>query len=210
MMKNDNVSPESLSALHDELKSGLKTLKGCIPQGVIEDREIKLAMKKKSSWLRKLLWAEMVIGPVAVLILLAPAVSTGMNLLCIYLLMVGIAIDLAVDFRTLIVPEKWIEEYTPLELAKKLVKQKLERQWQVAVEVPPMLAWLVWFVYEYYSKTLLPMISEEVFTYVWVTVSIFMAILAVVITIVLYKKAQRINDEMIRQLKSFTNLDVES
>lgn len=209
-MNNNQIYYDSLL----ELKKGMVTLKENLPgTGVITDSEIRYAMQKNSSWLRNFVWSEIIGLPLAILILLGAAVYMHMNLWCVYaLIIIGIP-DMLLDLRTIIVPQKWIQEDSLIEFSHKLIKQKRWRKRQTLWEAPLAFMWCAWFMYEYLGnlESLAPgsgiAIPEEYFYWVWGILSIAMICLVAGIVIYIYRKAQRINDEMIRNIESFTEVE---
>ncbi|MEE0978078.1 MAG: hypothetical protein UH625_01575 [Muribaculaceae bacterium] len=205
-MNDNQIYSDSLS----DLKAGMKALKDCLPQGgVITDREIRDAMQKKSLWLKKFVWGEIITFPLCILLLLGIGAYMHMNLWCIYaLIIVGIP-DIILDFRTIIVPQKWIQEDSMVELSRKLAAQKLWRKRQTVWESPLVVAWEAWFMYEYlrHLENLIPgsglRIPDEYFYWVWGMLSVAVMCIVAGIVIYIYRKAQHINDNIIRSIDSF-------
>lgn len=207
-MSNDHIYSDLLF----ELKEGMMALKKNLPQtGAIADSEIRAAMQKKSVWLRNFVWSEIIGLPLAILILLGTAAYMHMNLWCIYALIIVGLPSLILDYRTIMVPQKWIQEDSLVELSRNLAKQKLWRKRQTLWEVPLAVIWCTWFMYEYlrHLDSLAPGsgigIPEEYFYWVWGILSVAMICLVGGIVVYIYRKAQRINDEMIRNIDSFAD-----
>lgn len=206
-MNDNHIYTDSLS----ELKEGMKTLKDNLPiSGAITDKEIRTAMQRKSTWLKKFVWSEIIGFPLAILILLGVAAYMHMNLWCIYALMIVGMPSLILDCRTMVVPQKWIQEDSLVELSRKLAKQKLWRKRQMLWEAPLAAAWCAWFMYEYLRNldSLAPgsgmRIPEEYFYWVWGILTAAMLCVVAGVVIFIYRKAQLINDEIIRNIDSFT------
>lgn len=201
MMKNSNIQVDPFS----ELRECLKSLKGSLTPGIITDTEIRRAMKSRSSWLSKVVLFEFIILPLEILFLFGVAYSTGMSIwIPITLVVFGIP-DTILDIRTFSISRKWIQNDTIHTLIQKLIRQKKERQYQTIIVSIFVFPWLIWFIYEYIKcdsllKTVIP---ENNLGLVWGITSVVALLVAVIIIVVLYRKAQRTNDEMIKQLGSF-------
>lgn len=200
-MNNNNTPADSLS----ELRQGMSALKNSLPkQGIVSDSEIRKSMESKSSFLNKIFIAELIVFPIAIIILLAAALATGMNVWCVLaLLIIGIP-DIILDARTLRVSKKWIYEESLVELSRKLVRQKKERQYQTIIGLLLGVPWGLWFIYEYTSR-FFSEIPQAGFNIVWGATSIVFLVATLIIVALLYVKAQRINDQMIANINSFTD-----
>lgn len=95
-----------------------------------------------------------------------------------------------------------IQDGTLVDLSKKLLQQKMERQRQTIVSTSLLVPWLIWFVYEYLKHDA-PFIPAEKFVLVWGVMSAIFVVTSLCIIRILYKKAQRTNDELINEIKSF-------
>lgn len=198
-MKNNNSDIQNSNDSLEGLRKGMSSLKNSLPkEGLIGDDLIRQAVRSKSAWLNKVLWAEIITLPVSVLILAAATAGTGMNPWCLIVILVFAIPDLLLDTRTLAVSKKWIQELPLVELARKLRRQKEERKWQTIIEAPFALAWMVWFAYEFLKRQ--SVIPEDMFYPVWGITSAIMTVAATIIVAIVYVKAQRINDEMLSEL----------
>lgn len=197
-MNNSNINNDALA----ELRYGMTTLKNSLPQsGLIDERQIRQAMNSRSRWLKNFVWAEIIVLAIATLILLAATVAFHMSPWCVIVLIILAVPDIILDTRTVPVSKKWIQEEPLVTLLKKLTRQKVERQWQTLIEMPLAIGWLVWFLYEYLKHQ--PAIPADMFVWVWGITAGVSVIATTLIVWYIYRKIQRINDEMIERLKDF-------
>ena len=197
-MNNNDISNDSLLAL----KKGINTLKDSLPaDGLICDREIRKAMQSKSSWLSKVMITELITLPICTLALFGVSHAIGMSIWPMVTFAFFAALDTIFDFRTFKIPQKWILNDSLIELSKKLYQQKKERMRQTIVSTSLLVPWVIWFVYEWLRHDpLMDTNSNEEFMITWGITSGIWLIIAFIIIRAIYKKAQRTNDEMIRQL----------
>jgi hypothetical protein len=205
-MKNNNIQGDSLS----ELREGLKSLKGSLNSGVISDREIRQAMKSKSSWLGKVVVSEFIVLPLIILFLFGMAHSTGMSIWLPITFAVCAIPDAVLDIRTLAISKKWIQSDTIHTLIQKLIRQKKERQYQTIIGSVLVCPWVIWFIYEYIKcdSMMKTIISSDSFGWVWGIISVVALLVAESIIVIIYRKAQATNLEMIKQLGSFDECQV--
>lgn len=194
-----NMEKDTLS----EIRLGMETLKSSLPDsGLISDKDIREVMKKKSNWLNKLVYGEIIAIPIMALIMIPFGVINGMSLWCIYAILVACIIDVFLDLRTLRVSKDWIETESLIGLSKKLMQQKLERKRQLLIETPFVIVWAIWFLYEYFKHLELE-IPENVFYWILGITSGALLIITFAIVIYVYKKAQTTNDNMIKEIASY-------
>lgn len=197
MNKND-IPNDTLSAL----KKGMATLTESLPsEGLISEKEIRKAMQTKSAWLNKMVITECFTMPICALVFLGIFHATGMSMWLLATFVFFATLDTILDFRTLKISKKWILNDSMLELSEKLCKQKKERMWQTIIATSLVVPWIIWFVYEWLRHAIPGVtIPEEQFLWIWGIVSGVWLIVAFVIILYIYRRAQRINSEMIRQI----------
>ncbi len=195
-MSNNNIPQDTLS----NLRAGMEALKNHLPSsGLISDREIRQAMRLKSIWMNHVVIGEFLTLPIVTIILTTMALATGMNLWLIVVFAIVAFADTFLDLRTFAVSKHWIQEETLVGLSRRLISQKKERRRQTIVSTSLMMPWVIWFVYEY-LKHCAPSLSEEMFKWVMGIMSGGILLVAIGVILLVYRKAQRTNDEMIRSL----------
>lgn len=202
-MNDKNINEESFS----DLRLGMEALKNNLTSGsLISDKEIRRAMRTESIWLNRLVLIEFITLPVVALGLFAWALYSGMSIWLMIVFVVFAIPDTFLDVRTLAISKKWIQNETLLSLSKKLIRQKIERQRQTIISTSLMVPWAIWFVYEYlkHNGSFIP---DDVFIGVWAILSGFLILISVCVIVVVYKKAQRTNDIMIKSVNSFVEED---
>ncbi len=186
-----------------ELRAGMDALKSSLPaSGLISDSEMRRAMRKKSLWLNRVVIGELIILPLIVVFLFRLAYVMDMNLWLVVTFVVCALPDAVLDFRTLAVSKKWIQDDTLVELSRKLIRQKKERQYQTIISTSLMVPWLIWCVYEF-LKGSIDYFPMDAFLWTWGGMSVFCLIVSLCIIISIYRKAQRTNNEMIASLREF-------
>lgn len=198
-MNNENISKESFK----ELSAGMDALKGSLSQSnLISEQEIKQAMHSKSAWMGKFVKGEFVVIAIFILFFLSVFYTAGMSIWLLISFVICAGIDTILDMRTLAVSKEWIQNESPTELCKKLVQQKVARKRQTIIMFILVVPWVIWFVYEY-LKHAVPGVLEDKLTLIWGVMSALILFIAAIVVVVIYKKAQRTNDEMISQLGAF-------
>lgn len=203
-MMNNNYKDE---ATFPELKAGMETLKDCLPvDGIISEQNLRIAMRGKSRWLNRFVIFEIIGMPISILILLGMAVFLHMNIWCIIVLGIAAIPSIILDTRTVGVSQKWIQEESLVDLYKNLCRQKIERKRQTLIETPLALAWIAWFSYEYLKgmNSRMHEIPDDLFTTVWIIVTVIYSLIGSIVVLIIYKKAQNINNEMIKKIVAFT------
>ena len=200
MMNSNNQQQDSLS----ELRSGMEALKSSLSAGgLITDPEIRHAMRAKSAWLNRVVIGEIITLPIIVFFLFAMSHFTGMNIWLAILFLIAALPDVILDIRTLGISKKWIQDETLISLTRKLIRQKKERQVQTIISTSLCMPWLCWFAYDYLKRNS-AFIPDESFFTVWIIMSAICIVTSLCIIILIYKKAQKTNDEMISRLNTFT------
>lgn len=186
-----------------EIRSGMQALKDSLPStGLISDAALRQAMRKKSNWLSRVVVAEIIALPIISLLFLGMAILTGMNIWCIIVVIALAVPDVILDTRTFSVSKQWIQDESLLSLSKKLARQKVERQYQTIIGTVLAIPWLSWFCYEF-LKHCAPFINPEEFLINWIVITGVALLVALTVIIIVYKKAQHTNDEMLRALRAF-------
>lgn len=198
-MNNENISKDSFK----ELSAGMDALKGSLSQSsLISEQEIKKAMHTKSAWMRKFVKGEFVAIAIFALFFVGVFYTTGMSIWLLITFIICAGTDSVLDMHTLAVSKKWIQDESPASLCKKLAQQKITRKRQTIIMGLLVVPWIIWFMYEY-LKHAAPGVPEDKFMLLWGIMTAVSLIIAAIVIVIIYKKAQRTNDDMISQLGSF-------
>ncbi|MDE6717724.1 MAG: hypothetical protein K2J70_05990 [Muribaculaceae bacterium] len=173
--------------------------------GLIGEEYIKNAIKSRSRWLSRFVKLESIALPICILILLGAVLALEMNVWCLIAIVVAAVPSLLMDTRTLSIPSKWIYNETLIGLVKKLERQKVERKYQTLIELPFAVAWMCWFLYEFIKCLVTKMdgIPERFILPAWWIITGIALIITLVATWKIYKEAQKTNNDMINEIKTF-------
>ena len=181
----------------------MKALKDRLPKnGLINDNEIRRAMRSRSLWLARVVVAEFILLPLMLLFLFGVAYSSGMSIWLMVVFALFAIPDAVLDLRTLSISKRWIQDEPLLGLSKKLARQKVERQRQTVISSALVLPWIIWFSYEYLKHNA-PFVREDTFMWVWGIMSALWIVIGIIVVVYIYKKAQRTNEDMIQQIRSY-------
>lgn len=199
-MMNDN------NTLHDglaDIRGGMQALKDNLPDGgLISEDEIRRSMRRKSAWLNRVVTGEFILLPFLIGGGAMLVHTIGINPWLVITFAIIAIIDALLDMRTFAISKKWILDDTLLDLSRKLVRQKLERQRQTVVSTLLMIPWGIWSIYEFLLHSPIPT-AEGGFYVTWAIFSGFSIGISLVIIVLIYSRAQRTNTELLRQLNSY-------
>lgn len=201
MNNNNDIEKDSLL----EMRSEMETFKNSLPaSGLISESDIRRLVLKKSGWLSRFVYGEIISLPIIFLIMFGFAVYCGVNIWCVEVILLGCIVDVILDVRTMRVSKEWVENETVVGLIMRLTRQKKLRKRQLLIETPFIVIWVVWFIYEI-LKPLGVEVDNPTFLIVWGIMSVVILAVAYVIIMIIYKKAQSTNDAMIKELDSLTD-----
>lgn len=163
-------------------------------------------MKAKTSWLNRLVKAEFFIIPVAFLILLAICHYYGISQwYSISFLVVG-GIDAILDIRTVRIPSEIFSSYSIIDLKKFMSRQKKGRFTQTCIGTAFCVVWLMLFFYSLSTSAASPQCDDPA-----MDAGIFGGIIGVIVSgiaiVIIYRKIQRTNDEIMNEIDKFENED---
>ncbi len=167
-------------------------------QEIVNERVIMASMRKKMSWIKKFSWIEAIIlMPLVAIIYAGLKVSLGFSWWSYTaLLILGLASTIA-DFRINKMKEVDWQRENLRDTTLKLLKQKKARKIQIYIEMPFIALILLIMACEVYAAGKLPIelaISSAVGAVIGAIIGFFVAFK-------LYRKMQRINDDIIQQIK---------
>lgn len=190
------------------LREQMASMKHSLDQSQIVNKTLmNKVMKKSSSWLKNTVWIEAVSTPILALLFLAVSVSYGVSIWFAISFLFISWIDAAFDYKTLRIPSKWFSELDVITLRKRLLRQKTLRKKQYLISLPLAVVWGVWFGYEILIKSVKDM-PLDFTSYAAFFVVIIMAVVAGVwASLVIYRRAQRTNDELLGHIKEYEEMN---
>ena len=172
-------------------------------QEIVNDRLMRQAMSSKMSWIKKYIWFEIAIVPV--LLLLFAAIHTLMQLSWwLYaFLAIGLIVDVVADYRINRIDKNELLSGNLVEACSKLVRMKRLRAIAFGIPMPLLLVWLAWFLYELMHSSQVAA-SEMVrgMAAGGFVGGIVGSVIGLFIGIMLLRKMQRTNDDVINQIRA--------
>lgn len=199
-MDNNIISTPEL----EQMRLQLNILKQKLDkQEIVNERLIMASMRKKMSWIKKFSWVEAIIlMPLVTIIYAGLKVALGFSWWSYAaLLILGLASTVA-DFRINKMKEVDWQRENLRDTILKLLKQKKARKIQIYIEMPFIALILLTMACEVYAAGKLPMevaIGSAVGAVIGGIIGFFVAFK-------LYWKMQRINDNIILQIKELDKL----
>lgn len=192
---------DELTMLREQMASMKQSLDR---SNIINRKLMNKVMRQRSSWLGNTAWTGVVATPAVALIIYLASVHVGISGWYAVVFFILSAIDTALDFKFLRIPKEWFSEMDIITLRKKLLKQKLQRKRQFIISVTLAAIWGFCWGFEYLSKTTGQYISlDTLATTIIIGIVAVIVLVAVGVTISIYLKAQRTNDDILRQLDDF-------
>lgn len=192
---------DELTTLREQMASMKQSLDR---NNIINKKLMNNVMRQRSSWLGNTAWLGVVATPILAIIIYLISVPVGISGWYAVAFFVLSSIDTAFDFKTLRIPKDWFSEMDVITLRRNLIKQKLQRKRQFTVSVTLAAIWgLCWGV-QYISKVLgkyIP-IDALVTTIVFCVVGVIV-IVGILVTLVIFRKAQRTNDDILKELNEY-------
>lgn len=189
----ENTNEHYMNEL-EEMRGQMQILKQKLgSQELVNDRLLRNAMSNKMSWVTKYIWFELWgLFPLCVLIfslnkLMYPTMSWWPTLAILFFLLV----DILFDFYINRVSESDWQSENLVQTADKLLKMKKTRWLQLVVAIPFMIILFGWYLWEFPSEIRL-----------YTTIGgIFGGVIGFAVGLRILLKMQRINDDLIRQIR---------
>lgn len=185
----------------DALKQQLDT------QQIINKDLLRKIMRRKASWLNKLVNFETISLPFIYLLFVSISAAYGISQWYAFIFLVFGAIDTALDWRAIRIPPSLFGTASILDLKKLLLKQKKIRFIQTCIGAPIGIIWMIGFfsqVLIHSIMTLPPEISSEA-KLSGTIITLGATAVGVIIIIILYRMMQRTNDELLRDIHDLEN-----
>lgn len=135
-----------------EMRRQLAVVKEALDREQIANRQLlKKVMSSKASMLNRVVLWEMIALPFIVLIILSNCAFYDATTWVAWVFMIMAGIDIALDFKTLRVPVRDVNEMPTLELRRKLLRQKHRRNVQTVVMLCLCVLWVCWAYVEWFK-----------------------------------------------------------
>ena len=170
-------------------------------QQIVNRELLRKVMRGKASWLNKFVNIEIITLPVVYLLFVIISAAYGISQWYAFAFLILSALDTVFDWRTVRIPTDMFGSASILELKKFLLRQKRERYIQICVGIPLCIMWIIAFFTAMVRKV--DMTSDDLEQAVragGLFGGIIGGMVGVVVVIVLYRKIQRTNDTLLRDI----------
>ncbi|MDE7153049.1 MAG: hypothetical protein K2O00_01225 [Muribaculaceae bacterium] len=171
---------------------------------IISKKLLAKVMGSKASLLNKIVIGEVVLLPVIFLIILGICYACKSTLWVAWVFLIIGGADTILDFWTIRIGPKKLNSYSMLELKKFIVKQKKVRRLQAVIAVVVMIPWLLWTYYEWCHLNIFFTTLDETLRWTILFIVGISVVVAIVVVILIMKKLDSINDDMVADIDEFT------
>ncbi len=191
-MEEIEIMRQQLAALKQQLDT----------QQIVNKELLRKVMRNKASWLNRFVNIEIITLPVVYLLFVIISAAYGISQWYAFTFFILGALDTIFDWRTVRIPTDMFSSASILDLKKFLLRQKRERHIQIFVGAPLCIIWVVAFFMAMVRNV--DMSSSDL-AQVARTGGLFGGIVGgmvgAVVMIVLYRKMQRTNDTLLRDIR---------
>lgn len=194
----------------EQMRSQLETLKHKLDsQQIVNDRLMRTAMQSRMGWIgRYVRVEEYLFLPVVAVVFLGVKVVFGVSWWFFAFTMVMCVADIVAEHKVNILAGSLWKNGSMVEVRRRLVRMKELRRRQLMISFPVVAVWLVVLVFELMSAGAfgpgVPPVSEwRPAAFAGVVGGVVGAVAGLVVAVVLVRKMQRTNDELIRQIDEF-------
>lgn len=181
----------------DILKQEMAELKRNLDkEQIVNDRLLRTVMRQKASWLNRFVTVEFITLPLLYLMFVGICAFFHISQWYAFSLLILSVLDVAADMRTFRISPKVFSTCSLLEVRKLLIKQKKERFIHVCIALPLAIVWIMLFSYAVFKATS-PLAEDHALNFAGAIGGIIGAIIGAVVVIVIYRKAQRTNDNLL-------------
>lgn len=185
------------------MRQQLVTLKKQLDTQQIVNKELlRKVMRSKASWLNRYVNFEIITFPLVYLFFVIISAVYGISQWYAFIFFIIGGLDTALDWRTVRIPSDLFGSASILELKKFLLRQKRERHIQMFVTAPLCVLWIIAFLTAMMKNIDVPSSElEQVVRTGGVAGGIIGGIIGVVVMLILYRKMQRTNDTLLRDIR---------
>lgn len=172
-------------------------------QQIVNNKLMYKVMRDKASWMNRFVKAELITFPFVYMLFVGICYVYGISQWYSFALLICGGIDAALDMRTVSIPSDLFSSSSILGLRKFLVRQKKERFIQTCTSGTLCVIWLILFL-SAITTTNSPLFPDND---IWNSAmtggrigGIIGAIIGLIVMIVLYRKMQRTNDQILTDI----------
>lgn len=179
-------------------------------QQIINEQLVRNTMGNKMSWIKKFIWAEIILVPIILIIMASFHASEGLSWWLFAFLAIGLIADTTGDFIINRIPKGQMLSGDLVETSQRLIKMKKQRtSWFIAGSIF-LTIWIVWFIIEIVMK--LNVIgcnepSHNLVVTIMVTALIIGCLIGFLIAWLIFRKMQKTNNQIIEQINQVTQED---
>ncbi len=190
---------DELKELRDQMAAMRSDLNN---YAIVNDRLMQTVMRQRSKSLNWFVNAELIVTPFLILFFFGICYILHMSMWLAITMSVACIISGIIDLKTMRVSSKLINSLSLRDLRSYLIRQKRQRTIQMIIELPLCMAWLVWFMLDYFSNEVMfaDLQKSAIFQWVKIIAIAITAIIAIIVIAVIFKKSQRVNDTMIEDI----------
>ena len=179
-------------------------------QQIINEQLVRNTMDNKMSWIKKFIWAEIILVPIILIIMASFHASEGLSWWLFAFLAIGLIADTTGDFIINRIPKGQMLSGDLVETSQRLIKMKKQRtSWFIAGSIF-LTIWIVWFIIEIVMKLNVMGCNEpshNLVVTIMVTALIIGCLIGFLIAWLIFRKMQKTNNQIIEQINQITQED---
>lgn len=191
----------------EEMKNKMQELRESLQQQkIFTDKSIRHAMVGRSSWINRFVKSEVfIVLPVSILLFLWLKSAIGLSWAFVVVTLGLIFADIVWD---IIINRLKPADYVSLsliDLKERLIRQREMRRRQMLIELPLIVVWAVWFVYDVATNGV--GMYEDVPFWIPLIITVVWFIVAMVIVFKIYHKMQGIDADALAEIEQLKNME---
>lgn len=202
----ENMNNIGIGQLED-MKNEMQELRESLQQQkIFTDKSIRHAMVGRSSWINRFVKSEVfIVLPVSILLFLWLKSAIGLSWAFVVVTLGLIFADIVWD---IIINRLKPADYVSLsliDLKERLIRQREMRRRQMLIELPLVVVWAVWFVYDVATNGV--GMYEDVPFWIPLIITVVWFIVAMVIVFKIYHKMQGIDADALAEIEQLKNME---
>lgn len=196
---NNDLQLQQMRQQMTELKQQLDR------QEIVNERLLRQSMTSKMSWIKRYIWLEIALIPVVLLILAPIHAMLGLSWWLYGFLALMLVVDVAADWRINHVDLGQLLTGNLVEASRQLTLMKKQRAWAFVLGIVGVIVWIVWFLIELkHAQGIQNTDFLNGFAQGGFLGGIIGGVLGLIAAIIIFRKMQRTNDEVISQIDQLT------
>ncbi|MDE6267304.1 MAG: hypothetical protein K2M07_08160 [Muribaculaceae bacterium] len=189
----------------NEMRRQMAAMKESLDKSQIVSKKLMMKiMKGKATALNRIVFWECVSLPFLFLMILGLCYIFHSSFWVAWCFLLLATADTLADFKTIRIGARKMSEYTLIELKQFIVRQKKLRRIQTIISSVVVILWLIWAYYEWFHLGNLFNFNDDVFNIAFSIIVGVSVIAALIVVIVIMKKLDNINDEMVADIDEYT------